>query len=192
MIAVKEYRKSVKALELLTINGLCYIVDVSNDTMVEWMEDFNVYIPKTEDMNITYYHPEAIDVLKFIKKCKAEDYQNGQITEMLANRNIFTTTDSPLEEIQNSIDEGSHKENILTMMQTIGKTVSNVASQEKEIRALKQVQREQTKEINNLKREMEALKQQQTTTSVYETRKKSFTNLFRDRRTGTLTQIHLR
>ena len=179
----------MNALELLTINGLCYIVDVSEDTMLVWIEDFNVYIPKTEDENITYYHPESIDVLKFIKKCKSADYQNSQISEMLANRNIVTTTDSPIEEIQNSIDKGSHKENILTVMQTIGKTVSNVSNQEKEINALKQVQREQsrkiqqleeqTKVINDLKQEMKALKQQQETTSVYETKKRSFANLFK-------------
>ncbi|MFC4025313.1 MerR family transcriptional regulator [Oceanobacillus longus] len=188
-------------MELLTINGLCHIVDVSKDTMLVWMEDFNVYIPKTVEENITYYHPEAIDVLNFIKKCKSEDYQNGQISEMLANRNVFATTESPLEEIQNSIDEGSHKENILTVMQTIGKTVSNVAIQEKEIQELKQVQREQSKNlqllqeqakvINELKQEIKALKQQQATMSVYEAKKKSFANLFRDRGTGTLTQIHL-
>ncbi|WP_157087652.1 MerR family transcriptional regulator [Oceanobacillus damuensis] len=177
-------------MELLTIDGLCYIIDVSKDTMSEWIEDFNVYIPKTVEKNITYYHPEAIDILKFIKKCKAKDYQNNQISEMLANRNIPVTATRSLEEIQHSIDEGYHKENILTVMQTIGKTVSNVANQEKEIQALQQIQREQhkkiqqleeqtTKEINDLRQEIEALKQQLTTTSVYEIKKRSFANLFK-------------
>ncbi|WP_249870509.1 MerR family transcriptional regulator [Oceanobacillus saliphilus] len=174
-------------MELLTINGLSYIVDVSKDTLSEWMEDFNVYIPKTVEKNVTYYHPEAIDVLKFIKKCKSQDYQNGQITEMLANRNVPVPSNSSLEEIQHSIDEGCQKENILTLMQTIGKTVSNVASQEKTIQALQQIQREQNRKIrlleeqtNELNQEIEALKQQETTTSIYEIKKKSFANLFKN------------
>lgn len=179
----------MKTLELLKIDGLCHIIGVQKTQVEEWIEEFKVYIPKTEDKNVTYYHPEAIDALKFIKKKKSEGYQNSQISEMLANRDIHFTADNSLEEIQNAIDEGSHRENMLTIMQTIGKTVSNMVNQEKEIRALKQVQHEQskkiqvleeqTKEINNLKQEIEILKQQQATTPRYEIQKKSFANLFK-------------
>lgn len=181
--------KSVKTLELLKIDGLCHIIGVEKTQVAEWIEVFKVYIPKTEDEDITYYHPEAIDALKFIKRKKSEGYQNSQISEMLANRDIHFTSDSSLEDIQHAINEGNHRENMLTIMQTIGKTVSHMADQEKEIRALKQVQHQQSKkiqmledqakEINDLKQEIEILKQKQVTTPRYEIQKKSFANLFK-------------
>jgi len=175
-------RKSVKALELLTMNGLCHIVNVSKNTLTEWMDDFNVYIPKSESQQVTYYHPESIDVLKFIKTCKSQNYTNTQIKEMLTNRNIPVKSDHTLDDIQRSIDNGSYKDNILTMMQTIGITVSKSIELEKEIKTLKMQQYEhslkQAAEIKRLKREIRELKQQLQPQMEYERKKRSFKKLF--------------
>ncbi|MBY7144346.1 MerR family transcriptional regulator [Virgibacillus sp. NKC19-3] len=181
-------RKTVNTLELLSINGLCQIVGVSEHTAANWIENFNTHIPQTTELGVTYYHPEAIETLKFIKACKNKNYQTEQIKEMLANKISPITMERTIEDVQESLDQGNYKENILTVMQTIGKTVSNVADQEKSIKSLEEQHNEQNKrikdmekqakEINNLKQEIKALKQEQTPAKEYEIKKESFAKLF--------------
>lgn len=178
----------MKTLEFLSINGLCHIVGVPQNTAANWIEDFNVYIPKKKHRDVTYYHPEAIDVIKFIKKCKSQKYQNQQIMEMLENNNFPITVEKTIEDMQLTSDRGSYKENIKTVMQTIGKTVANVSKQEESIKGIQEQQNEQnkrikntenqTEEINDLKQEIEALKQKLTPAKEYEMKKESFAKLF--------------
>lgn len=178
----------MKTLELLSINGLCHIVGVPQDTAEHWIEDFTIYIPRTEHRDGLYYHLEAIDVLKFIKECKNQNYQKPQIMEMLANKCFPTIVERTIEDIQLTFNQGNYKENILTVMQTIGKTVSNVANQEKSIKAIQEQQTKQKKrmkdteklveEINDLKREIETLKQKSSQEKEYELKKESFAQLF--------------
>ncbi|WP_188725660.1 MerR family transcriptional regulator [Lentibacillus populi] len=181
-------RKTVKALELLNLHGLCHIVDVPQSTAENWIEEFNVYIPKAEKQDVIYYHPEAIDVLKFIKQCKNQNYKKASIKKMLGDRSFMVTKKSSIEDVQSALDQGNYKDNILTVMQTIGKTVANVASQEKSITAVKEQQdkqkkrikmiEKQTEKINDLKQEINELKQERTT-SDYKIKKEAFAKLFK-------------
>ncbi|WP_449355299.1 MerR family transcriptional regulator [Virgibacillus natechei] len=178
----------MKTLELLSMFGLCQIVGVTEITAEAWTKDFNNYIPKTSQWGTTYYHPEAIETLKFIKACKNNNYQTQQIKEMLANKITPITMERTIEDVQQSLDQGNYKENILTVMQTIGKTVSNVAGQEKSIKALQEQHDEQNKriknmekqakEIDDLKQEIKNLKQKHVPAKEYEAKKKSFAKLF--------------
>lgn len=178
-------RKTVKTLELLSINGLCHIVGVPQSTVANWIEDFNVYIPEKRQSNVTYYHPSAIEVLKFIKKCKNQKHQKQQIMEMLANKNFPI---APIEDLEPILDQENYRENILTVMQTIGKTVESVSNQKESIKSLLEQQSEQnkriknaekqTKEINDLKQEIKALKQNRTPAKEYVMKKESFAKLF--------------
>ncbi|UJL45638.1 MerR family transcriptional regulator [Virgibacillus sp. NKC19-16] len=180
--------KTVNTLELLSINGLCQIVGVTEKTAADWTNDFNNYIPKTSQWGTTYYPPEAIETLKFIKACKNKNYQTPQIKNMLANNISPITMERTIEDVQQSLEEGNYKENILTVMQTIGKTVSNVADQEKSLKALQEQNDEQNKriknmekqakEINDLKQEIKNLKQKHIPAKEYEAKKKSFAKLF--------------
>lgn len=179
----------MKTLELVSINGLCHIVDVPQNRAAKWIEDFNFYIPETKRKDVTYYHPEAIDVLKFIKKCKAQNYKKQQIMEMLANQNFSLKSEKTTDDLPQSLDRENYKENILTIMQTIGKTVANVSDQRESIKALQEQQSEQKKRIKNtekqtqiiydLKQKIETLGQETLTPAKeYEMKKKSFAKLF--------------
>lgn len=175
-------------MELLSINGLCHIVGVPQNTAITWIEDFNFYIPEKKLQNVTYYHPEAIDVLKFIKKCKDQEYQKTQIMEMLASRKFPIPLEKTTEDEQQTLDRENYKENILTLMQTIGKTVANVSSNKESILDIQEQQNEQKKriknteklmeEINDLKQEIAALKQERTPAKEYKRRKESFAKVF--------------
>lgn len=169
---LEQKGKTVKTLELLGIRGLCLIVGISENTAANWIKDFNVYIPTADQQDDTYYHPEAIEVLKFIKQCKDQNYEKPQIMEMLKNRSFPITVDSSIKDVQTTLENGNYKENILSVMQTIGMTVSNVADQEKWLKNIQEKQdrqnkriehaEKQAKEITDLKQEIQTLKQEIT------------------------------
>ncbi|GAA0614453.1 hypothetical protein GCM10009001_34670 [Virgibacillus siamensis] len=178
-------------MELLSVNGLCHLVGVPQDTIMNWVEDFNFYIPEKNFQNVTYYHSEAIDVLKFIKKCKEQGYEKKQIMEMLTNNNIPVPVEKTMEDEQQALDyDENYRENILTVMQTIGKTVANVANQKETLDDLQEQQHEHNKrikntekqleEINKLKQEIQSLKQEHTPAKEYEMKKESFAKLFKN------------
>lgn len=173
-------------MELLSLNGLSHIIGVPKHTASTWIEEFNMYVPKTQQQDDMYYLPEAIDVLKFIKKCKYQQYNKTDIEKRLADRSFPIRVESTIEDVQQAFDQGSYKENILTVMQTIGLTVSNVANQEKSILALQEEQarrakiaEQQSEEINKLKQQIERLKYELTPGEKYEMKKDSFARLFK-------------
>ncbi|ASK63858.1 hypothetical protein CFK37_17680 [Virgibacillus phasianinus] len=185
-------RKTVKILELLSINGLCHIVDIPHNKAVKWIEDYNFYIPETKRKDVVYYHPEAINVLKFIKKCKSQKYKKPQIMEMLAGQNFLLPIEDTTEDETDSLDNEDYKENVLTVMQTIGKTVASVSDQKESIKDLQEQQHEQkkrikntekqTQEINELKRKIEKLRQEKVSLAKeYQMKKRSFAKLFENR-----------
>lgn len=182
----------MSTLELLSISGLSHIIGVTEKTAENWIEEFNTHVPKTTELGMTYYHPEAIDTLKFIKTCKHKNYQTPQIRKMLTNNISPITMQRTIEDVQQSLEQENYKENLLTVMQTIGKTVSNVADQEKSIKSLQEQYDEQNKrikdvekqakEINDLKQEIEALKQKLTPAKEYQVKKESFAKLFKQQK----------
>ncbi|WP_200410848.1 MerR family transcriptional regulator [Virgibacillus salexigens] len=170
---------------MLSLNGLSHIVGVPKNTAATWVEEFNMYVPKTQQQDVMYYLPEAIDVLKFIKKCKYKNYKKPDILKRLANRSFPIRVESTIEDVQMTFEQGNYRENILTVMQTIGMTVSNVANQEKSIQSLQEEQKkrmkiaeQQSKEINDLREQIESLKQAITPANEYEMKKESFARMF--------------
>lgn len=178
----------MKILELLSISGLCHIVGVTQSTAEHWIEDFNAYIPEMKQKDVTYYYPEAIGVLQFIKESKNQRFQKPEIMEMLTHGNCPITAEKTIGNVQPKTNRKNDKENILTVMQTIGKTVEKVSNQNNLIKDLQEQQNQQnkriknmekqTEKINHLKQEFEALKQGRTLANEYEMKKESFAKLF--------------
>ena len=142
----------MKTLELVSINGLCHIVDVPQNRAAKWIEDFNFYIPETK-------------------------------------RNFSLKSEKTTDDLPQPLDRENYKENILTVMHTIGKTVANVSDQRESIKALQEQQSEQKKRIKttekqtqiiyDLKQKIETLGQETLTPAKeYEMKKKSFAKLF--------------
>ncbi|WP_010529774.1 MerR family transcriptional regulator [Lentibacillus jeotgali] len=156
-------------MEFLSKDSLSHIIGVQKNTLEQWIEDFNVYISKTKLNNVTYYRPDGIDVLKFIKECSDQDYDRQQIREMLAT-STFPVRLENMQRVSRQSHSESYKENVVTMMQTIGKVVSNVENQQQLVEIIKEKQKNQNKlirdikkqtdEIGHLKQEVNILKQQ--------------------------------
>lgn len=162
-------------MELLRKKDLHPVVGVAKSTVADWIEDFNVYIPKTKHGNITYYKPEAIEVLLFIKQCRDQNYQKHQIMEKLAEEGFPITVNEAVEDVRKALEVDSPRDTLLAVMQSMGQSVAKIAEQDERIleheKTLKTVQEEQdgqdkrmielerrTDEIELLKRELDAVK----------------------------------
>jgi DNA-binding transcriptional MerR regulator len=164
-------------LDLLRKKDLHLAVDMPKSTVADWIEDFSVYIPKTKIGNVTYYKPEAIDVLKFIKECRAQNYQKPQIYEMIAEKGFAITVEEAVDDIKTALNGGNYRDTLLAVMETTGQAVAKIADQEEEIKELRTKQDETVEtisvqneriekvekkadEIESLRRELEELKKE--------------------------------
>lgn len=102
-------------------------------TVADWIDDFSIYIPKVKQGNVTYYKPEAIDVLIFIKQCRDQNYQKVQIMQMLADKGFPITVDEAVEDIKKALEMDSPRDTLLTVMQTMGQAVSKLAEQDERL-----------------------------------------------------------
>lgn len=140
----------VKTLELLRKKDLHPEVGVPKSTVADWIEDFNVYIPKTKQGSRIYYRPETIDVLKFIKQCREQDYNKAQIFEMLAEKDFPITVQEAVEDVKKAIEGDTPRDTLLAVMQTTGQAVAKIADQEEEIRELREEQDGQKELVKTL------------------------------------------
>lgn len=170
-------------MEFLSFNGLCHIVGISQYTAENWIKEFNIYIPRTQQHDETHYLPEAIDILRLIKKCKYQNYGKNEIMELLS------TGESAKKDVQRTAGQNEYQDNILPLMQTIGITVSHAEAQEKAIQKLqeqqmqqKKIMKKQAKEMKQLKQEIQALKQWYTPAKEYEMKKLTMAKLFEKQR----------
>lgn len=179
----------MKPLELLSSDDLSQMIDVPESTVNDWLSEFQLFIPKTKKRDELYYLPEAVNVLQFIKTCYDQNNAKSQIVKWLADRSFPEIARNSMENDQSDKGKkGTNKENFVTMMQTIGKTVANVASQEKLLQMVKEQQskhnrrikmiEKQAEEIDNLKLEIKQIKDEQPSGDTYQQKKQAFARLF--------------
>jgi DNA-binding transcriptional MerR regulator len=176
-------------MELLRKKDLHPAVGVAKSTVADWIEEFNVYIPKVKHGSINYYKPETIDVLLFIKQCRDQNYQKHQIMEMLAEKGFPITVEDAVEDVKKALEGDTPRDTLLAVMQTMGQAVSRMAEQDGRLdeqeRTLKTLQEKQdgqderlsgiekrTDEIEYLKKEIETLKKELA--AAQEEKKKGF------------------
>lgn len=167
-------------MDLLRKKDLYPQVDAAKSTIADWIEDFSIYIPKVKKGNVTYYRPETIDVLKFIKKCREQNYQKPQIFELLAEKGFPMTVEDAVEDVKKAVEGDTPRDTLLTVMQTMGQAVTKLSDQEEKLikhdERIKTVE-ERTEEIEFLKQEIEVLKKE-LAAAREETKKGFFARLF--------------
>jgi DNA-binding transcriptional MerR regulator len=139
-------------VELLRKKDLHPKVDVAKSTVADWIEDFNVYIPKVKQGNVTYYRPETIDVLLFIKQCREQNYQKHQIMEMLTNKGFPITVEDAVHDIKKALEGDSPRDTLLAVMQTMGQAVSKLAEQDERLDELDERTDEHGKALETLEK----------------------------------------
>jgi len=167
----------VKTVDLLRKKDLHPPVGVPKSTVADWVEDFSVYIPKVKQGSVTYYKSETIDVLKFIKLCREQNYQKPQIMQMLAEKGFPITVEEAVEDVRKAMEGDTPRDTLLAVMQTMGQAMTELTNQnerldghDKVLETLSEQQNGQderlknvedrTGEIEYLKKELEALKQE--------------------------------
>ena len=146
-----ERRRTVRILDLLRKKDLHPEVGVPKSTVADWIEDFNVYIPKVKQGSVIYYKPETIDVLKFIKQCRDQNYNKPQIMQLLSEKGFSVTVEEAVEDVKSVLKgEGSPRDNLFAVMQTTAQAVVEIAEQKQSIRALEEKQDEQDELLQSL------------------------------------------
>jgi DNA-binding transcriptional MerR regulator len=138
-------------------------VGVPKSTVADWITEFHVYIPTVKQGNMTYYKPEAVEVLNFIKELREQNYSKAQIMTMLAEEGFPITVDEAVEDVKKALDTTNARDTLLTVMQTMGQAVVQLAEQNESIKELQERQDEQDGRITELERktdEIEELKKQ--------------------------------
>jgi DNA-binding transcriptional MerR regulator len=164
-------------MELLRKKDLHPKIGMPKSTIADWIEDFNVYIPKVKQGNVIYYKPETIDVLLFIKKCREQNYQKAQIMQMLADKGFPVTVEEAVEDVRKALEVDSPRDTLITIMQMTGQAISKIADQDERleqqdetIKTLLNMQdgqdgriielEKRTDEIDFLKQEIESLRKE--------------------------------
>jgi DNA-binding transcriptional MerR regulator len=120
-------------MELLRKKDLHTKVEMPKSTIADWIEDFNVYIPKVKQGNVIYYKSESIDVLLFIKQCREHNYQKPQIMQMLADKGFPITVEEAVEDVKRALEVDSPRDTLLAVMQMTGQAISKIADQDQRL-----------------------------------------------------------
>jgi len=182
----------VKTVDLLRKKDLHPPVGVPKSTVADWVEDFSVYIPKVKQGSVTYYKSETIDVLKFIKLCREQNYQKPQIMQMLAEKGFPITVEEAVDDVRKAMEGDTPRDTLLAVMQTMGQAMTELTDQNERLdghdktletlvlqqngqdERLKNVE-DRTEEIEFLKQELKTLKQELAITrDELETKRKGF------------------
>lgn len=115
---------------LLRKKDLVQGVGVAKSTIADWVTEFNVYIPKIKQGAVVYYRPETIDVLNAIKEMRERDYSKIQIMELLAKRGFPITVEEAVEDIERVLAGVDPRDTLLTVMQTMGQAMKEIAEQQ--------------------------------------------------------------
>nr|WP_042222111.1 MerR family transcriptional regulator [Oceanobacillus manasiensis] len=150
-------------MELLSFQGLCHIVGIPQQTGKHWIKEFSMYIPKTQQDDTTYFLTEAIDVMRFIKKCKYQNMGTTKITKQLAGRSFPMRVDNSQTEVYIECEHKINYDtaNIAAFMRNIGTTISHVAAHKKMLQDIEETQihhQEQIRIIQIYKEEIRQLK----------------------------------
>jgi DNA-binding transcriptional MerR regulator len=149
-------------VDLLRKKDLHDPVGVAKSTVADWVEDFAVYIPKVKQGNVTYYKPETIDVLKFIKQCRDQNYHKAQIMQLLSEKGFPVTVDEAIEDVKQAIEVDSPRDNLMNVMMMTGQAVAKLADQDERLnghdeslRSLEERNRKQEEMVREILRRVE-------------------------------------
>lgn len=143
-------------MDLLRKKDLHEKLGIPKSTVADWLLEFNVYIPKLKQGRVTYYKRETLEVLQFIRECREKNYDKPQIFQLLADKGFPITVEEAVQDVKKVI-EGSPRDSLLTIMQTIGQAVNKVAEQDEQISATKKIIEYQQERIEVLERRMEEM-----------------------------------
>ncbi|RED51138.1 MerR family transcriptional regulator [Cohnella lupini] len=114
---------------LLRKKDLVDVVGVAKSTIADWVTEFAVYIPTVKHGAVTYYKPEALDVLNYIRELREQEQSKVQIMQLLAKKGFPITVEEAVEDVQRVLSGADPRDTLLTVMQTMGQAVVEIGKQ---------------------------------------------------------------
>lgn len=118
---------------LLRKKDLVEAVGVAKSTIADWVTEFHVFIPTVKHGAVTYYKPEALDVLNAIRELRELDYSKVQIMELLTKKGFPVTVEEAIEDVERVLSGADSRDTLLTVMQTMGQAVVEIGKQTEQI-----------------------------------------------------------
>lgn len=118
---------------LLRKKDLVEAVGVAKSTIADWVTEFHVFIPTVKHGAVTYYKPEALDVLNAIRELRELDYSKVQIMELLTKKGFPVTVEEAVEDVERVLSGADPRDTLLTVMQTMGQAVVEIGKQTEQI-----------------------------------------------------------
>lgn len=114
---------------LLRKKDLVESVGVAKSTIADWVTEYHVFIPSLKHGAVTYYKPEALNVLNVIRELREQNYSKVQIMELLAKRGFPVTVEEAVEDVERVLSGADSRDTLLTVMQTMGQAVVEIGKQ---------------------------------------------------------------
>lgn len=114
---------------LLRKKDLVEAVGVAKSTIADWVTEFHVFIPTVKHGAVTYYKPEALDVLNAIRELREQDQSKVQIMELLSKKGFPVTVEEAVEDVERVLSGADSRDTLLTVMQTMGQAVVEIGKQ---------------------------------------------------------------
>jgi DNA-binding transcriptional MerR regulator len=143
---------------MLRKRDLVEALGVAKSTVADWVIEFQVYIPTVRQGSVTYYLPEAIDVLNVIRELREQDYAKPDIMRMLGERGFPITIVEAVEDVQRVVDKADYRDGFLKIMQNVGESIARVTEQTQRIDRHEERMDGQDGRIAELEQQLESLR----------------------------------
>lgn len=120
----KDGRKLLRKKDLVDLLGM------PKSTVSDWIADFHAFIPTVKEGSVTYYKPEAIDVLNAIKAMREQNWAKAEIYAQLQERGFPITVEEGVDDVQKALVRADARKALLDVMQQVGTALERIADQE--------------------------------------------------------------
>lgn len=135
---------------LLRKKDLVDALGVAKSTVADWVGEFQVFIPTSKEGSLTYYMPEAIDVLNTIKALREQNMPKGEIYAVLQDKGFPITVQEAIEDVQKALAKGDARKQLLDVMGQVGNALERLADQEETLEYIEKRQNHLSDQQNSL------------------------------------------
>lgn len=140
--------------DLLKKKDVTEAVGAAKTTVHDWIKEFAPFIPTVKNGQTTYYKPEAVDVLREIKKLREQGFDKTQIAMELPGRGFAVNAEEielqSVQEVKSQVDQSTNRDALMTVMQSMAVAMERMTELEREVQETK----EQNKEIQKRNEEL--------------------------------------
>lgn len=151
------WKETGETVDFLRKKDLHEPLEVPKSTIADWLTEFHVFIPTIKHGNVTYYKMETLDVLKYIKSLRERNYSKPQIMVMLSEKGFPITVEEAVEDVRKIMNDGTYRDTLMTVMQTMGQAVTELADQNKALQAVQQEQNGMNGRITEVEQQIKKL-----------------------------------